>query len=300
MRMAPVRDSLHQDVPWYEDILACPDCLAEVQIAAGNIRCLSCNFHRDYEQVLDLQPQHCTRQICFDWPCREQFSSSVELENLDIDAPSIIYDGPPPGRNAIDILSELQRYVPSGAAVLDLGCGPRDQVHAVESLGCRYVGLDVSGDAADVLGDVHCLPFRQQTIDAVIGVAVLEHFRNPLLALREIVRVLKPGGVYIGSVSQGEPYHDSYFHMTALGLLSCIAMTPGLRVVKLWPGRDTIAALAGMGRYPRVIKALLALVNTLDVAVPVLAPNRKKAPRDRQLERVFRAGDIKFTIVKPH
>jgi ubiquinone/menaquinone biosynthesis C-methylase UbiE len=44
-------------------------------------------------------------------------------------------------------------------------------------------------------GDICDLPFPASVFDAVFTCAVLEHLRDPVRALREIGRVLKPGGL---------------------------------------------------------------------------------------------------------
>lgn len=46
----------------------------------------------------------------------------------------------------------------------------------------------------DIVGDIHALPFADNSQDAVICIAVLEHVENPIKACQEIFRVLKPGG----------------------------------------------------------------------------------------------------------
>lgn len=46
----------------------------------------------------------------------------------------------------------------------------------------------------DIVGDIHKLPFEDNSVDAILCLAVLEHVEDPALALREMRRVLKPGG----------------------------------------------------------------------------------------------------------
>jgi len=58
-----------------------------------------------------------------------------------------------------------------------------------------YKILDPIPDySPDIVGDIHDLPFKESTVDAVICLSVLEHVENPLKAMSEIRRVLKPGG----------------------------------------------------------------------------------------------------------
>ena len=46
----------------------------------------------------------------------------------------------------------------------------------------------------DIVGDIHNMPFADNSIDAIICISVLEHVENPIKAFEEIYRVLKPGG----------------------------------------------------------------------------------------------------------
>lgn len=46
----------------------------------------------------------------------------------------------------------------------------------------------------DIVGDIHKMPFENNSLDAVICIAVLEHVENPILAVSEMYRVLKPRG----------------------------------------------------------------------------------------------------------
>lgn len=46
----------------------------------------------------------------------------------------------------------------------------------------------------DIVGDIHNMPFPDESYDAVICLAVLEHIENPFRASREMHRILKKGG----------------------------------------------------------------------------------------------------------
>jgi SAM-dependent methyltransferase len=196
------------------------------------------------------------------------------LEGVTLESPAIIYNGPPPGRDSRQFLSVMMEVLPREAFVLDLGCGPRDQAGAVEHLGYRYIGADYSSDTADVLADAHCLPFPDRSFDCVFSFAVLEHLHSPFTAIQEIERVLKPFGFYIGTVSQGEPFHSSYFHHTPWGLAVLARSTANIRLLRLWSGPGTLQSLAEMGRYPWAIKMLLKIVDRIDRSFPLLAPRR--------------------------
>jgi ubiquinone/menaquinone biosynthesis C-methylase UbiE len=77
-----------------------------------------------------------------------------------------------------------------------------------------------------VLGDVEAMPFEDASFGTVVCTEVLEHVPHPDQALREIRRVLRPGGALIGSVPArsmiwrlrflsstcpgDEPFHNEY------------------------------------------------------------------------------------------
>jgi len=282
---------------WFAEFLACPDCGNEVAAAEGWVVCNRCRYRATaQERQIDLKPSNpaaCT--LVF-----QRSSSAAELlKAIPIERPACDYDGPPAARDSREFASVMRPYLPPAAKVLDLGCGPRDQAPVFEHLGCKYVGMDYSGSAADILADAHAIPFRSETFDAVFSYAVLEHLYNPFLAIVEIHRVLKPGGIYCGTVSQGEPFHNSYFHHSAWGLLSLVE-TSGMNVQRMWPSRDTLRALSSMGKYPRVVRALLRAIDVLHARLPILAPQKmlRWSERDRKLDELYRAGSICFLIQK--
>ncbi len=46
-------------------------------------------------------------------------------------------------------------------------------------------------------GDVHDLPYETESVDIVISRSTIHHWRDPVLALKEVFRVLSPGGVAV-------------------------------------------------------------------------------------------------------
>ncbi len=59
----------------------------------------------------------------------------------------------------------------------------------------------------DIVGDIHALPFPDQSFDAMVCNAVLEHVEDPKLAVSEVYRVLRSGGKVLASVPFLYPYH---------------------------------------------------------------------------------------------
>jgi SAM-dependent methyltransferase len=76
-----------------------------------------------------------------------------------------------------------------GDRLLDLGCGAGR--HAFEALrrGARVVGW-----SATTRGDATRLPFPDGSFDRIIAAEVLEHIPDDGAAIRELARVLRPGG----------------------------------------------------------------------------------------------------------
>jgi hypothetical protein len=60
--------------------------------------------------------------------------------------------------------------------------------------GSRYITADIESPLAKVKMDIHTIPFGENTFDVVLCNHVLEHVRDDIHAMREIKRVLKPGG----------------------------------------------------------------------------------------------------------
>ena len=72
-----------------------------------------------------------------------------------------------------------------------------------------YVGCDMrKGLGVDRVEDVHCLKIKSNSIGTVLIFDTLEHVEDVHRAMKEVYRILKPGGMVIMSSVMKFPIHD--------------------------------------------------------------------------------------------
>lgn len=105
-------------------------------------------------------------------------------------------------------LAALAAMVGSDTIVADLGCGTGEMTARLAPFVQRVIGVDASaemlqaasrrvGGAGNVdlrRGDLESLPIDDARLDIALVTLVLHHVAHPAAALKEVARVLKPGG----------------------------------------------------------------------------------------------------------
>ena len=118
--------------------------------------------------------------------------------------------------------------VSPGDRVLDMGCGAGRHAFALYRRGANVVALDMDADelrdvaamfeamadegeapqgatATAVRGNAYSLPFEDESFDRIIAAEVMEHLPDDTVAMAELTRVLKPGGIIAVSVPRWLP-----------------------------------------------------------------------------------------------
>lgn len=116
--------------------------------------------------------------------------------------------------------------------ILDIATGTGDlAINLAETNAKKIIGLDISGGMLEigkkkiskknlaktiemVIGDSENLPFEDNSFDAVTVAFGVRNFENLEIGLSEILRVLKPGGVFVvleTSVPTKFPFKQGYY-----------------------------------------------------------------------------------------
>lgn len=124
-----------------------------------------------------------------------------------------------------------QRFmIKPGSTILDVGCGRGEVLWEFYQRGFKCIGIDLSRidlpsfirlpeniifQCCDLTKDT--FPVDSNTIDVVFQKSVIEHLFDPTLMLREMYRVLKPGGKLIILApdwhSQWPIFYDDFTHV---------------------------------------------------------------------------------------
>jgi len=149
-------------------------------------------------------------------------------------------------------------HVPKTDRILDLGCGAGVLTEALVASGYRVTAADLSHDMLELarkrlagylassyrLVQANCLdlPFDNAEFDVVVSMGMFGYFDEVYKALREVRRVLRPGGTFIMSVRN--PYN---LYMADLGRLPFRALGKLGRALRSRTRRDSAELAARPG-----------------------------------------------------
>lgn len=151
----------------------------------------------------------------------------------------------------IGMLLRYGRFAPD-MTVLDLGCGPGFHLHKLSPMLGHGIGIDLSeGMVREArrksIGSGANLTFRvddatslatvaDHSVDRVISIGALEHIPDKCAVFRQVARVLRPGGRFVGLCSNGD-----YAWHTVIG--------PGLHLETRQLPSDSFLTRDQVGRY---------------------------------------------------
>jgi len=145
------------------------------------------------------------------------------------------------------LLEWLRAQDVRGLRVLDVGCGDRPYEQLLQGA-AEIVGFDVPGNPhADLHGSIDALPVEDASFDVVLCLQVLEHVPSPAAAVRELRRVVKPGGLVLASTHGIYPFHpnpDDFWRWTQDGLAQLFRTNAEWSSVTVRPGAGTAATVA--------------------------------------------------------
>ncbi len=119
---------------------------------------------------------------------------------------------------------------------------------------------------SEVIGDIHKMPFKDSEFEIILCTEVLEHLKNPQVAIGEMKRVLKEDGKLILTTRFIFPIHDApndYFRYTKYGLRELFKEWEILGLEAEATSVETIAVLLQRlifqinYKYNKFIKAIL-------------------------------------------
>ncbi len=121
------------------------------------------------------------------------------------------------------LAKQMKKYAPVlKGHILDVGSGRNNRYHALCTNAEKFTTLDTDPRGQpDILSSAETIPLADNCMDGVLCTQVLEHVPHPQTVMKEIARVLKPGGYCVLTVPQMNELHEvphDYFRYTCFGL----------------------------------------------------------------------------------
>jgi SAM-dependent methyltransferase len=233
----------------------------------GTLDCANCN--RDFPSTPgQIRFVTVTADAVSDWldSFKYRLKSNARLYNLLIEIISPVYFT---GR-----LSRYLRSIPRDAIAINLGSGSSD-------LSDTIVNVDMFPYASvNMTADIGQLPLKNDSVDYMVNVAVLEHVPDPSVVIREVLRVLRPGGqiyCYFPFIQGFHASPNDYTRVTKPGLrhlfrdFDIVELRPdgGPTSGALWVMQEWLAMVLSLG-FPRAYAVMHLLLMLLTFPLKLL------------------------------
>lgn len=171
---------------------------------------------------------------------------------------------------------KIERFLsglPSNSTILDIGAGLR-RIPWPNVVNCEIYDYP----STDILCLGSDLPIQDNSVDAVLSLAVLEHVPNPFICAAEIQRVLKPGGkayIMMPFLQAEHGYPNHYFNATRQG------------VIELFPNLKCQDQFIDISNHP-----IMTCAQIMQIYLETLAPEHRENWLSMPIREIFSLAGI--------
>lgn len=171
---------------------ACQDTQKKLRGEKNNFNIFSC--------------QTCGSLLTFEKGKKEGFDYCDYYDGHNLEVPEFV------NKRLTEIVRSFEKFRQNNR-FLDVGCGAGTLLNAAIGENWDVQGLEVSAPSVEHLrrkgikvfhGDLNSAKFPSDHFDVVTSVEVLEHVEEPEKLLKEIYRILRPGGLFWGTTPHGK------------------------------------------------------------------------------------------------
>lgn len=180
----------------------------------------------------------------------------------------------------------------------------KDKKEVIVNLGSGYTDLRediinvdlIPYKPVNVVCDITKLPFKDNSVDQIINIAVLEHVPNPQAVIAEIYRVLKPGGKLLCEIPFMQGFHASPYdfqRFTYEGIKIQFKEFKNLKIHAnsptggmLWLFQEWVAMLFSFGIKP-LHNLLLIILMCITFPIKFLDVILQKHPLSKNIASAF-------------